>query len=119
MQGACLAVCPEIMGGLPTPRPPAEICHKKVINAAGRDVTKECMRGSAAILRLAKRYRIKKAILKSNSPCCGFGKVYDGTFADSLRPGNGILAAMLIRSGIKVCSDKELIIELLNNAYKK
>ena len=116
-----IAACPEIMGGLPTPRPPAEICggdgitalRKKagIINAAGRDVTKECVRGSEAVLRLAKRSRIKDAILKSNSPCCGVGKIYDGTFTGVLKPGNGILAAMLIKSGVKVCSDKKFILE--------
>ena len=106
LSGDCLSVCPEVMGGLPVPRPPAEIDCGKVINAAGRDVTRECMRGAAKIIRLAKRYEIRKAILKSNSPCCGVGKIYDGTFTGSLRSGNGVLAAMLIRAGIKVCSDK-------------
>ena len=121
LSGACLLVCPEVMGGLPSPRPPAEIDggdglavllkKAKMINAAGRDVTKECVRGAAKITRLARKYRIARAILKSNSPCCGPGKIYDGTFTGSLKSGNGILAAALINSGIKVCSEKKFIIE--------
>lgn len=105
-RGGCLAVCPEVIGGLPVPRPPAEIVGSKVINAAGRNVAKECRRGTAAVLRLTKKYGISRAILKSNSPCCGVGKIYDGTFTGSLESGNGILAAALIRSGIKVCSER-------------
>ena len=120
-KGCCLAACPEIIGGLSTPRPPAEIDggdglavlrkKAKVTNAAGRDVTKECMRGTAIIVRLAKKYGIKQAVLKSNSPCCGVGKIYDGTFTGSLIPGNGLLAAALIKSGIKIYSEKKFIIE--------
>ena len=116
-----ITACPEVMGGLPTPRPPAEIeggdgeavlrKKAKVINAAGRDVTEECVRGAAAVARLAKRYGIRQAIFKSNSPCCGVGEIYDGKFTGSLKAGNGILTAALIRCGIKVCSDKEFIIE--------
>ena len=112
-----LMACPEIMGGLPTPRPPAEIeggdgeavlrKKAKVINAAGRDVTKECMRGATIIARLAKKYGIKQAVLKSNSPCCGVGKIYDGTFTGSLKSGNGLLTAALVKSGIKVYSEKK------------
>ena len=108
LSGECLSVCPEVMGGLPVPRPPAEICGARVINAAGKDVTKECMRGTAIILRLAKRYRIRRAILKSNSPCCGKGRIYDGTFTGEVKKGNGILTSAVIRSGIKVYSEKDL-----------
>ena len=118
-RGSSLAVCPEVMGGLLTPRPPAEIIggdgaavlrkKAKVINAIGKDVTKECLRGSTAVVRLAKRYGVRKAILKSNSPCCGTDRIYDGTFTCSLKPGKGILAAALIKSGVKVCSDKNVI----------
>ena len=121
ISGDCLLVCPEVMGGLPIPRPPIELVggdgrallfkKAKAMNAGGADVTKECTRGAKLIVRLAKRYGVKQAILKSNSPCCGIGKIYDGTFTETLKSGNGILAAALVKSGIKVCSEKNLLLK--------
>ena len=118
LNGDCLLVCPEVMGGLSTPREPAEIvggdgwdvlCKKaKVVDRSGKDVTKKCVRGAAKALRLALRYKIKKAILKTRSPCCGIARIYDGTFTGALKKGDGILASALIRRGIKVLSEKDL-----------
>ena len=115
MAGDCMLVCPEIMGGLPVPRSRMEISggdglavlrkKARVITADGRDVTEECVRGAKIIANLAKRYGIRQAILKSKSPCCGKGHIYDGTFSGTLKRGDGILTSALISSGVKVCSE--------------
>ena len=118
ISGKCLPVCPEVMGGLPTPRYCAEIvggdgmgvlCGKaRVIDSRGSDVTGRYLRGVSKIVRLAGKYKVKKAILKSNSPACGKGRIYDGTFKGVLRKGDGILASALKASGIKIYSEKDL-----------
>lgn len=115
--GKCLLVCPEVMGGLAIPRLPVEIrggegidvLKKKagVYNIRGDNVTRECIKGALTAVRLAKKYGIKKAILKSNSPCCGKGRIYDGSFKGILKKGDGVLTAALISSGIRVLSEKE------------
>lgn len=101
-EGLALPVCPEELGGLPTPRPPAEIRQGRVINKAGQDVTAEFERGAKAVLELAGRHNIGLAILKARSPSCGIGPIYDGTFSRTLTPGAGVTAAKLRCVGIKV-----------------
>ena len=118
LSGNCLLVCPEVMGGLPTPRTPAEIVggdgsdvlrkKARVITSCGKDVTREYLRGVSIALRLVKRYRVRNAILKANSPCCGTGQIYDGTFKRTLKKGDGIFASALIRRGVTVFSEKDL-----------
>lgn len=119
LSGACLLVCPEVMGGLSIPRARMEIIggsgldvlNKKarIVNENGDDVTKECLKGVRTVVRLAGKYRIKKAILKSNSPCCGKGRIYDGSFKNVARKGDGVLTAALKGRGVKVYSEKEFI----------
>ena len=108
LSGDCLLVCPEVMGGLPVPRPPVEITGSRVVDIFGKDVTRECKRGVSIALRLTDKYGIKKAILKARSPSCGKAEIYDGTFSGVLKKGNGLLARALIRKGIKVYSEKDL-----------
>ena len=103
-----IPVCPEQLGGLPTPRPPAEIRGERVMNAAGEDVTAAFVRGAKETLRLAGLYGAQTAILKARSPSCGAGQVYDGSFSGALRGGNGITAALLIEHGIRVLGESEL-----------
>lgn len=103
-----IPVCPEIFGGLPTPRDPAEIVGNRVITKNGRDVTENYKRGAEEVLRLAKFYDCKLAILKERSPSCGYGKVYDGTFSANLKDGNGITAELLIKNGIKIIGESEI-----------
>ena len=74
-----ILVCTEVWGGLTTPRKPAEILNDKVILNDGSDVTENFMRGAQEVLNLAKKFGIKKALLKAKSPSCGSGKIYDGT----------------------------------------
>ena len=105
--GLAVPVCPEELGGLSTPRAPAEIRRDRVINAAGEDVTAEFERGAEAALALARRHNISLAILKARSPSCGVGPVYDGTFSHTLTQGFGVTAATLRSKGIEVCSEKD------------
>ena len=102
-------VCPEIFGGLSTPRVPAEIRENKVINKEGIDVTSNYVRGAEEVLKLAKKFNIKKAVLKSKSPSCGKGKVYDGTFSGNLVDGYGITAKLLMDNGIEVLSEDDFL----------
>ncbi len=103
-----ILVCPEQLGGLQTPRTPAEIKEGKVVNKDGIDVTKEYQKGAQEVLALAQKFNIKTAILKSKSPSCGKGKIYDGTFSGTLIDGNGITTELLEKNGIKVISSNDL-----------
>lgn len=112
-QGKAIPVCPEQLGGLSTPRTPCEIsicknCRKKVITKNGQDFTEQFTEGAQKVLAIAKAAGIKKAILKSKSPSCGCGLIYDGTFTRKLIKGNGLTAQMLIDNGIEVHTEKEL-----------
>lgn len=110
-RGEAIPVCPEQLGGLPTPRTPAELQgdgsavlegRARVITADGRDVTKEYVCGAYKALRIANEAGAKKAILKSKSPSCGSGEIYDGSFSRRLTAGDGVTAALFKRAGIEV-----------------
>lgn len=101
-----IPICPEIMGGLPTPRVGAEISGDKVITKDGRDVTKQFKKGAEETLFLAQKYNVKLALLKLRSPSCGVEKIYDGTFTNTLIDGNGITAQLLKNNGIKIITIK-------------
>ena len=103
-----IPICPEQLGGLPTPREPAEQKGKKVITKSGKDVTKNFKKGARQVLRIAKLFGIKKAILKQRSPSCGCGQIYDGTFSGRIIKGDGVTATLLKRNGIKVISEEGL-----------
>ena len=115
--GEAIPVCPEQLGGLPTPRPPQEIRggdgaavlagRARVIDSEGRDVTQSFMKGAGDALVIAEDNNIKEAVLKSESPACGSGKIYDGTFSNRLRDGDGVTAALLKRHGIEVITEEE------------
>ena len=95
-------VCPEILGGLATPRTPAERVGDRVRTEDGTDVTAAYERGEREALRLARLFGCQAAVLKEKSPSCGAGQIYDGTFTRKLIPGNGVCAQMLLDAGIKV-----------------
>ncbi len=104
--------CPEVEGGLPTPRLPSEIVSfkpLKLVNSKGQDVTRFFTNGAIKTLNFCKELKIQAAILKSNSPSCGIGKVYDGTFSKTLINGNGVTADLLLKNGIKIISEKNII----------
>jgi len=106
--GELLPVCPEMLGGLPSPREPALQKGKKVFAKSGKDVTKEFAKGAKEVMALVKKYNIKEAILKARSPSCGSGKIYDGTFSGKLIDGDGVLASILKRKGIKIITEKDI-----------
>lgn len=101
-----IPVCPEIYGGLPTPRPPAERKGGRVVNRDGADVTAQYEKGAAEALRLARLTGSETAILKANSPSCGCGAVYDGSFTHTLVPGDGVTAQCLKAAGMTVYTEQ-------------
>ena len=103
-----IPVCPEILGGLPTPRERAEQKGKRVITISGRDVTKYFESGAKEVLKICKIFGIKKVILKQRSPSCGCGQIYDGTFSGRIIKGDGITASLLKKNKIKVISEEDL-----------
>ena len=103
-----IPVCPEILGGLPTPRTPAEQKGSQVWTRDGQDVTEAYQRGAEETLKLAKLYGCTRAVLKERSPSCGSGRIYDGTFTRTLTDGDGVTARLLKEHGILVCGESEL-----------
>ena len=108
-----IPVCPEQLGGLPTPRPPAERHDTRVLTRDERDFTAAFTRGAEETLRLAKLFSCRIAILKANSPSCGSGQIYDGCFCGRLVPGDGVAAALLKQAGLTVLSEKDDLTSLL------
>ena len=111
-------VCPEQLGGLPTPRPPAEIVGgdgadvldgaASVITVDGEDKTSEFLDGAHQTLEIATSQNATHAVLKSRSPSCGCGQIYDGTFTGKLSDGDGVTAALLRRHGIQVVTEADI-----------
>lgn len=101
-------VCPEVMGGLPTPRACAEIRDGRVVTKDGADVTAQFQKGAEKALRMARENHCRSAILKERSPSCGSGAVYDGTFTGTLKQGNGITARLLEQAGIRVLGENDI-----------
>lgn len=108
--GLAKAICPEVAGGRPVPRTRTEITGgsgedvlegmARVYDENGIDVTAEFLKGAEAALNMAKRFNIKEAVLKSKSPSCGVGKIYDGTFKGKLLHGDGVTTALLKKEGV-------------------
>lgn len=103
-----ILVCPEQLGGLSTPRIPAEIIEQRVINKDGFDVTEQFRKGAEETLKIAKMYRCTKAILKQRSPSCGFGQIYDGSHSGRIVKGMGITAKLLVENGIEIVTEEEI-----------
>ena len=103
-----IPVCPEQLGGLSTPRPPAERLGERVVSNNGTDVTSAFFRGAEETLLLARILGCKTAILKARSPSCGHGRIYDGSFTGKLIPGSGVTAELLAKNGIRVYTEDEL-----------
>lgn len=101
-------VCPEVMGGLPTPRFPSEIKDGKVINIKGESVHQEFTRGAELALEIAQAKQVDLAILQPRSPSCGVKQVYDGTFSGQLVAGSGIFASLLKEEGFRAIGPDEI-----------
>lgn len=120
-RGEVITVCPEVLGGLPIPRKAAEIINgtgydvlegkAQVVNRDGEDVTSSFLLGAKRTLELAREFDVSIVILKSKSPSCGVGQIYDGTFTRKLRDGCGVTAALLKENGFSVVSDVEYLKE--------
>ena len=115
--GKAILVCPEQLGGLPTPRIPSEIIGNsldildgkgEVVNKEGSDVTAQFIKGAKETLNIAKKLNIKTAILKDGSPSCGVNYIYDGNFSGTKIKGMGVTAQLLKESLIDVISEDEL-----------
>jgi len=107
-----IPVCPEVLGGLPTPRPRAEVVggdgvdvlagRARVVTCEGRDVTDAFLRGAREVLRVARVLGAREAWLKGRSPSCGVSRIHDGSFSRRTRPGPGVTAALLAREGVRL-----------------
>ncbi|OCL25497.1 hypothetical protein U472_14230 [Orenia metallireducens] len=113
-----ISICPEVFGGLSTPRPPAEIQGgdgedvlegiARVIDKEGNDITKNFIEGARESLSLIKEYGCTLAILKAKSPSCGSKIIYDGSFTGNKRVGAGVTTALLKKEGIEVFNEEEI-----------
>lgn len=106
--GRAIPACPEFLGGLATPRPPCEIIEDKVVTNDGQDVTRHFLLGAQAATEFALQQGCTAAILKSRSPSCGYGQIYDGTFSGVLVEGDGIWAKQLRHAGIALFNEESL-----------
>lgn len=101
-------VCPEILGGLPTPRTPAEIREGRVVTEKGQDVTEEYRKGAEHTLLIAQKKGCLRAVMKERSPSCGSGLIYDGSFTKTVVPGDGMTVRLLKEAGIHICGESSL-----------
>lgn len=107
-EGRLISVCPEVFGGLPTPRPDSQRIGEKVIACTGNDVTREYVAGAAEALRLAKENEVVLAIMKADSPSCGNKFIFDGTFTGQMKEGVGLAVEYLQKAGFAVFNEDEL-----------
>ncbi|RMF57926.1 MAG: DUF523 domain-containing protein [Calditrichaeota bacterium] len=117
-EGRLVAICPEVDGGLPVPRPPAEIVsgdgkevlqgRTRLLTNDGNDVTDYFLKGAHIALETAQKHNIRMAILKERSPSCGSTAIYDGTFTGNIKPGKGVTVALLETHGVRVFSEETL-----------
>ena len=107
-QHTLVPVCPEQLGGLPTPRPPSERQGERVVSVNGTDVPAQYRRGAEEALRLCKLLGCQAAMLKEKSPSCGCGQIYDGTFSGTLTAGDDVTAELLCSNGIPVYGESQV-----------
>ena len=103
-----ISACPECLGGLPTPRVPAEIVNGVVTNREGKNVDAEFRKGAKIALEIAKKEKIDLAILQSRSPSCGVKQIYDGTFTGTKINGQGVFAKLMNENGFKIIDVEDL-----------
>ena len=118
-EGKAMPVCPEQLGGCPTPRPAVEISGGtgadvldgkcSAVRKNGENVSSHLIKGAEEVLKIARLSGAKKAVLKARSPSCGCGTIYDGTFTGKVKKGNGVTAELLLRNGIEVETEEQRI----------
>nr|WP_320119866.1 DUF523 domain-containing protein [uncultured Marinifilum sp.] len=113
--GKAIALCPEELGGLPTPRISCELIQSDIISKNGHNFSKEFNSGAKKVLDISGILGSKLAILKTNSPSCGYGQIYDGTFSGDKKTGNGITANLLANAGLKILNEENFHSILKNN----
>ena len=113
-----IPVCPEQLGGLPTPRDPDEIKDGKVVDLRGTDNSEYFQRGAEEVLKMARLFNAEYAILKERSPSCGSSLIYDGTFSGNIISGEGVTPALLRKNGIIVFSEENIDAEKLRKMRK-
>lgn len=107
-EGRLVPICPEVFGGLPTPRPDSQRVGDKVQTGAGKDVTAEYTKGAKEALRLAQENDVAFAVMKQDSPSCGSKFIYDGTFTDTKKAGQGLAVEYLRKAGFKVFAEEDI-----------
>jgi len=127
--GKYIPVCPEQLGGLSTPREPAEITEgsgedvldgkSNVVTNTGEDGTEYFIRGAEEVLNLAKTFPVKAAILKDRSPSCGVNRIYNGDFSSTIQNGQGVTAAILRKHGIPIYSEEDVTEDILKELLLK
>lgn len=108
-------ICPEVFGGLPTPRIPSEQINDKVINSNNEDVTKQFVDGANEALKRLQQQNVNVVILKERSPSCGYKKIYDGTFSKTIIDGNGVFAKLAIENGFIIYTESDIENIIKNN----
>ena len=108
-------ICPEVFGGLPTPRIPSEQINEKVINSNNEDVTKQFVDGANEALKRLQQQNVNVVILKERSPSCGYKKIYDGTFSKTIIDGNGVFAKLAIENGFIIYTESDIENIIKNN----
>lgn len=103
-----ILICPEVTGGLPTPRVPSERVNGKVINKENIDVTHNFVIGASKTLEELKKQNIELVIVKSKSPSCGYKQIYDGTFTGTIIEGNGVFTELAVKNGIQILTEKDI-----------
>ena len=103
-----ILICPEVTGGLPTPRVPSERVKDKVINKENIDVTHNFVIGASKTLEELKEQNIELVIVKSKSPSCGYKQIYDGTFTGTIIEGNGVFTELAVKNGLKILTEKDI-----------
>lgn len=118
-EGRLIPVCPEVFGGLSTPRADAQRQGDRVVARTGVDVTAEYMAGAEEAVRLAKEHDVICALMKEKSPSCGSSRIYDGSFDGTLVEGQGLAVELLRKAGIKVFSEEQLdeVQQLIDKTY--
>ena len=107
-EGRLVPICPEVFGGLPIPRPDSQRIGDKVKTGAGKDVTAEYTKGAKEALRLAQENDVAFAIMKQDSPSCGSKFIYDGTFTDTKKEGQGLAVEYLRNAGFTVFGEEDI-----------
>jgi uncharacterized protein YbbK (DUF523 family) len=103
-----ILICPEVQGGLPTPRIPSERVKDKVINKENIDVTLQFVIGATKTIEMLKENNVELIIVKSKSPSCGYKQIYDGSFTGKIIEGNGVFTELAVKNGMQILTEKDI-----------